>query len=143
MDIANVAKRTGMPASKLRFYEEKGLIESVGRDGLRRRFAPDVLDRLSLISLGQAAGLSLNDIGSMLLPHGKFKIDRALLAAKSKEIDETIRRLKAISRGLAHAAVCPAASHAACPSFQKLLRAASLGELPKPSKTVARKGAVR
>ena len=40
MDIAEVAKRSGMPASALRYYEEKGLIESTGRAGLRRTFAP-------------------------------------------------------------------------------------------------------
>ena len=37
MDIAQVAKRSGVPASTLRYYEEKGLIASVGREGLRRR----------------------------------------------------------------------------------------------------------
>ena len=59
MDIAEVARRSGVRASALRYYEEKGLIASVGRDGLRRRFLPGVLDQLALISLGQAAGLSL------------------------------------------------------------------------------------
>ena len=39
MDIAEVARRSGVPASTLRFYEDKGLIGSTGRDGLRRRFA--------------------------------------------------------------------------------------------------------
>jgi DNA-binding transcriptional MerR regulator len=131
MDIAQVAKKTGVRASTLRFYEEKGLIHSVGRDGLRRRFGPEVLDQLALIALGQAGGLSLDEIGSMLLPDGKFSIDRQMLAAKAKELDGTIRRLKAMSRGLAHAAVCPATNHASCPTFQKLLRAAGSGALSK------------
>jgi DNA-binding transcriptional MerR regulator len=47
MDIAAVAQRSGVPASTLRFYEEKGLIASVGRTGLRRRFDPSVLERLA------------------------------------------------------------------------------------------------
>lgn len=131
MDIAQVAKKTGVPASTLRYYEEKGLIRSVGRDGLRRRFGPEVLDQLALIALGQAAGLSLDDIGSMFLPDGKANIDRQLLATKAKELDGTIKRLRAMSRGLAHAAVCPAPSHAACPTFRRLLSAASKGEMPK------------
>ena len=49
MDIAEVARRSGLPASTLRYYEERGLISSVGRQGLRRLFHPTVLERLALI----------------------------------------------------------------------------------------------
>lgn len=129
MDIAEVAKRAGVPASALRYYEKKGLIASVGRQGLRRSFAPGVLDQLALIALGQAAGLSLDEIGSMLSPNSAPTIDRRLLAAKADEIDKTIKQLRAVSRGLRHAAACPAPSHAECPTFQKLLKAAAAGAL--------------
>lgn len=129
MDIAEVAKRSGVPASALRFYEEKGLIASVGRQGLRRRFAPAVLDQLALIALGQAAGFSLEAIATMFSPDGKTSIDRRMLAAKADEIDATIKRLKAMRQGLRHAAVCPAPSHAECPTFQRLLKQAAAGSL--------------
>ena len=66
MDISDVARRTGLPASTLRFYEKKGLITAVSQAGERRRFAPDVLDQLALIALGQAGGLSLDEISAML-----------------------------------------------------------------------------
>lgn len=131
MDIAQVARRTGVPASALRFYEKKGLIKSVGREGLRRTFAPVVFDQLALIALGRAAGLSLDEIRSMLSPKGAPKIDRAMLAAKADEIDATIKHLRAVSRGLRHAAACPAPSHAECPTFQRLLKAAASGALEK------------
>lgn len=127
MDIAEVSKRSGVPASTLRFYEEKGLIASVGRQGLRRRFAPGVLDQLALIALGQAAGFSLGEIGSMLSSDGQLIVDRRMLAAKADEIDVMIKRLQAVSSGLRHAAACPAPSHGECPTFQRLLRAASSG----------------
>lgn len=52
LDIGDVAQRSGVPASTLRFYEEKGLIASVGRRGLRRLFDPSVLERLALIAVG-------------------------------------------------------------------------------------------
>jgi DNA-binding transcriptional MerR regulator len=71
MDISEVAQRSGLPASALRFYEEKGLIASVGRRGLRRVFAPDVLERLALIALGRSAGFSLNEIAQMFAPGGQ------------------------------------------------------------------------
>ena len=131
MDIAEVARRSRVPASTLRYYEEKGLIASVGRQGLRRVFAPAVLDQLALIALGQAAGFSLDEIARMFSPEGKMSIDRAMLDAKADEIDSLVRRLKAMSQGLRHAAVCKAPSHAECPSFQKLLRAAADGRLAR------------
>lgn len=131
MDIAEVARRTGLPASTLRYYEEKGLIQSVGRQGLRRVFAPAVLEQLALISLGQVAGFSLDEIARMFSPEGQPAIDRAMLSAKADEVDLLIRRLKAMRRGLRHAAVCPAPNHAQCPSFQKLVRAAADGSLQR------------
>ncbi|HSI55249.1 MAG: helix-turn-helix domain-containing protein [Ramlibacter sp.] len=129
MDIAEVAKKAGVAASTLRFYEEKGLIAAVGRQGLRRRFDPAVLDQLALIALGQAAGFSLAEIGTMFAPDGKPSIDRRMLSAKADDLDRTIARLKAMSNGLRHAAVCPARSHSECPTFRKLLRAAGSGKL--------------
>ena len=131
MDIAEVSKRSGVPASTLRYYEERGLIASAGRQGLRRRFAPAVLDQLALIALGQAAGFSLDAIGSMFSPAGKASIDRRMLSAKADELDATIKRLKAMSDGLRHAAACPAPSHAECPTFRRLLKAAAAGALER------------
>jgi DNA-binding transcriptional MerR regulator len=43
LDISDVVVRSGLPASALRYYEEPGLISSVGRRGLRRQFGPQVL----------------------------------------------------------------------------------------------------
>ena len=91
MDIGEVARRSGMSASALRFYEEKGLIASVGRQGLRRRFDLAVLDQLALIALGQAAGFSLEEIRSMFSPAGQPSIDRGMLAAKADEMDAKIQ----------------------------------------------------
>lgn len=131
MDISQVAKRTGVPASALRYYEKLGLITSLGRQGARRVFAPSVVQQLALISLGQAAGLSLDDIRVMFTPSGELQIDRALLSAKADEIDALIKRLRAMSRGLRHAAACPAPSHAECPTFKRLLKDAADGTLPR------------
>lgn len=131
MDIAEVARRAGVPASTLRYYEKKGLIASTGPQGARRRFAPGVLDQLALIALGQTAGLSLDEIQSMLSPTGGPHIDRQLLSAKADDIDATIKQLRAVSRGLRHAAACPAPSHAQCPTFQGLLKRAASGALDR------------
>ncbi|MDD2987532.1 MAG: helix-turn-helix domain-containing protein [Zoogloea sp.] len=129
MDISEVVRRTGVPASTLRFYEKKGLISATRSTGERRHFAPDVLDQLGLIALGQAGGLSLDEIGAMLSPAGAPQVDRNLLMAKADEIDATIKRLRAMSEGLRHAAECPAPSHAQCPTFLRLVKVAAAARL--------------
>lgn len=121
LDIAEVAKRSGVPASALRHYEQKGLIVSVGRRGLRRVFDASVLERLALIALGRSAGLSLDEIARMFAPNGTPKIDRRVLADKADELDGRIRKLTSMRDGLRHAAACPAPSHLECPKFRRLL----------------------
>ena len=129
MDIGEVAQRAHLTASTLRFYEEKGLIRSVGRRGLRRQFKPDVLERLALIALGRSAGFSLDQIADMFAADGSPRIDRRLLKDKAREVDRTIRRLSAVRDGLRHAAACPARSHMECPTFRRLLSKAMSGTL--------------
>lgn len=104
LDMSQVARRSGVPASTLRYYEEKGLIASIGRRGLRRLFDPGVLERLALVGLGQAAGFSLDEIARMFGTDGRPRIDRAALSAKADELDRLVVRLRAMSDGLRHAA---------------------------------------
>ncbi len=137
MDISEVAKRSGVPASTLRFYEEKGLIASVGRRGLRRLFDPGVLERLALIALGRSAGFSLDEIARMFASDGRPNIDRRVLSAKAEELDGKIRKLSAMRDGLRHAAVCPAPSHMECPTFRRLLWGAGSGAIGKRSKNTS------
>jgi DNA-binding transcriptional MerR regulator len=129
LDIVEVAQRSGVTAATLRFYEEKGLIASTGRRGLRRLFDPNVLERLALIALGRAAGFTLDEIARMFAPDGRPRIDRQMLAAKAKELDRTIRKLSAMRDGLQHAAACRAPSHMECPTFRRLLGAAASGAI--------------
>jgi DNA-binding transcriptional MerR regulator len=131
LDIGEVAQRAGVPASTLRYYEEKGLIASTGRRGLRRLFGAGVVERLALIALGRAAGFSLDEIAQMFASDGKPRIDRQMLAAKADEIDKKVRELTAMRDGLRHAVACKAPSHMECPTFRRLLSAASQGVLIK------------
>lgn len=139
MDIAEVAQQAGVPASTLRFYEEKGLIASTGRRGLRRVFDASVLERLALIALGRAAGFTLEEIAQMFAPEGQPHIDRQRLAEKADELDHTIRRLSAMRDGLRHAAACPAPSHLECPTFRRIVRAAASGAIGPERKQPGRR----
>jgi len=130
MDIGKVSKASRLPTSTLRFYEEKGLIQSIGRNGLRRYFSPDVIDTLALISLGRNAGLSLDEIREMLLPEG-LEINRDVLLSKADELDKKIKEMKSMRDGLRHAAACKAQKHMECPKFLRLLNIAGK-KLPRP-----------
>jgi DNA-binding transcriptional MerR regulator len=144
VEISEVAKRSGFPASRLRYYEERGLISSIGRRGLRRLYGPRIFDQLAVIALGQAAGFSLDEIAMMFAPDGRPDINRDMLEAKASELDRTIRELSALRDGLKHAASCPHAHHSDCPKFKRLLKVAALGErrssvgLSKPSRKTSK-----
>jgi DNA-binding transcriptional MerR regulator len=137
MDIAEVAKASGLPSSTLRFYEEKGLIQS-GRVGYRRSYGGNILERLALISLGRSAGFSLDEIVEMFTPQAP-EINRALLSAKADELDRKIKELTAMRDGLRHAAACKAPSHFECPKFLRLLNIAGKNRFRQPGRLPAKK----
>jgi DNA-binding transcriptional MerR regulator len=133
MDIGEVSRNTGVPPSALRYYEQRGLIESVGRHGLRRQFDPSVVQRLALIALWRRSGFSLDEIAGMFGTDGEPRIEREALSAKADELDERIRELTALRDGLRHAAACPAPSHLECPTFQGALADATRRLAPWPA----------
>lgn len=127
IEISQVARRANVPASTLRYYEERGLIAASGRRGQRRLFDPDIFDRLSLIALGRAAGFSLDEIAMMFAADGTPDIKRQMLVEKADALDDVIRTLTLMRKGLRHAAECSAPSHMECPTFRRLMKAAGAG----------------
>ncbi len=121
LDIGQVADFSGVKPSALRYYEKKGLIQPVGRNGLRRQYHENVLNKLQLIALGQAAGFTLDELAAMFATEGKIDLDRALLQQRAKEIDATIRRLQLLSRGLKHVACCTQPEHIHCEEFKRIV----------------------
>ena len=138
MDITEVARRAGVAASALRFYEEKGLIASIARRGLRRQYSPGVLERLAVIALGRTAGFTLAQQALMLAPDGQVHIDRQMLTAKAEEIDKTLSKLTALRDNLRQAAACPAPSHMECPNFRRYLKAVADREIAAPTHDLKR-----
>lgn len=131
MDIGEVAERAGVRPSTLRYYEEIGLIRSVGRHGLRRQFDRDVLLKLSLIALGRAAGFSLTEIATILGQEGRLELPREELRAKADDLDRQMAGLRVLRDTLRHVADCSATSHLECPTFRKLLDSASKIAVPR------------
>lgn len=123
MNISEVSKRAKLPASTLRYYEQKGLIRSIGREGLKRVYRDTVLTELALISLGRNVGFSLDEIAEILKTDGPH-IDKQQLRDKAMELDEQIALMTAMRDGLVHASECQAPSHMECPTFQRYLNIA-------------------
>lgn len=126
LDIGEVAERSGVAASALRYYEEIGLITSAGRKGLRRQFGPETLLQLSLITLAKAAGFSLQEISGMFGKDGRPDLPRDQLHARADALETQIQELSRLRDALRHVADCPAPSHLECPKFRKLLRTGRL-----------------
>ena len=121
LDIRQIADLSGVTPSALRYYEKKGLIQPVGRNGLRRQYHENVLNKLKLIALGQAAGFTLDELAAMFGSQAGVTIDRGLLLQRAKEIDATVRKLQLLSRGLKHAARCTQPEHRHCEEFKRVV----------------------
>lgn len=137
LDIGTVAEQSGLPPATLRYYEDIGLITSVGRRGLRRQFEPAVLTQLTLIALGKAAGFSLQDIMGMFGADGQPDLPRDDLHARADALDRQIKDLATLSKALRHVADCPAPTHLDCPKFQRMMvlarKRAQRGKPAKPT----------
>ncbi|HWD55200.1 MAG TPA: MerR family transcriptional regulator [Acidimicrobiales bacterium] len=125
LDIGEVAARTGMAPSALRFYEREQLIASVDRKGLRRQFAPDVLTTLAVVAMCRQAGFTLEEI-KLLLATGGRPGWKAFAAAKRDQLKAQAEHLDAMANQLDHALGCPSPNVFDCEHF----RAALAGALP-------------
>lgn len=122
LDIGEVARRSGLAASALRFYERRGLIASSGRNGLRRTFDPDVVERLVFINCARAAGFTLAEIGRVLGATPDNAGLRARMTRKAESLDVEIARLTRMRDGLRHAGTCTHSPLVECPEFKAILR---------------------
>ena len=123
LDIADVANRSGLAPSALRFYERRGLIASSSeRNGLRRTFEPQVLDRLALIGCAKAAGFTLAQIDRFLMATPGDSELRVRMAERARELDSEIARLTRMRDSLTHAATCSHTPLVDCPEFKARIR---------------------
>jgi DNA-binding transcriptional MerR regulator len=122
LDIGEVVKATGLAPSALRFYERRGLLSSSARNGLRRMYGADVIDRVALIVAARDAGFELREIAELLDASDEPTV-RAVLAAKVAELDARIERLVVMRDRLSHGVRCQSPSLLECPHFRRHLQA--------------------
>jgi MerR family redox-sensitive transcriptional activator SoxR len=111
LTIGEVSRRSGVAASALRFYEERGLITSERAGSGHRRYPRPVLRRIAFIVFAQRVGLTLEEIGAEL---AKLPPDRApgrrdwsrLSSRWSSRIDERIAELERLKLGLTECIGC-------------------------------------
>jgi len=136
LSIGEVAARTGVAASALRFYESRGLVESTRTSGAQRRYGRDVIRRVSFIRAAQRVGLTLEEIADALegLPAGRTPTaaDWELLAGRWRaRLDERITALEALRDQLASCIGCGCLSLDSCALYNPDDGAAMLGSGPR------------
>ena len=119
LTIGEVAARSGVATSALRFYEAQGLLTASRTSGNQRRYARSVLRRLALIQAGRAAGISLERIRAALdtLPSARTPTRRdweRLSRAWRNDLEEQIATLTAIRDRLTTCIGCGCLSIDAC-----------------------------
>jgi MerR family transcriptional regulator, redox-sensitive transcriptional activator SoxR len=134
--VGQVADRTGVATSALRYYEEHGLIRSERTASEHRRYRPDVIRRVSFIRVAQKVGLSLQEIRTALdrLPQSRTpsKRDWEVVASSWQPlIDERIALLTRMRADLASCIGCGCLSLKSCQLWNSDDSAASLGAGPR------------
>jgi MerR family redox-sensitive transcriptional activator SoxR len=136
LSIGEVAERTGVTISALRFYETEGLISSTRSAGGQRRFAREVLRRIAFIRIAQQIGLSLDEIADALstLPGERTPTvaDWARLSRTWRSaLDERIKLLELVRDELTSCIGCGCLSLHTCRLYNPDDRARVLGQGPR------------
>ncbi len=118
LDIAEVARRAGVRPSTLRYYEELGLLTSIGRAGGRRQYDDTVLRRLDVIAFAKESGFTLAEVGFLLSGPGHAGDGRhALTRRKLDEVNARIARAEAMRSLLEASLACDCRALDECPAF--------------------------
>jgi len=118
MTIGQVARKAGLRASAIRFYEKAGLIPRPGRSGGQRRYDDLILDRLALVEFAKKCGFTLDEIRRLF---GGFR-DSAplservqdLAVRKVQELDDIVRGIQIMKTALSRAERCRCMDLAEC-----------------------------
>lgn len=136
LPIGELARRTGLAVSAIRFYEEKGLVQALRTGGNQRRFLRSDIRRLSFILIAQKLGLGLAEIEAELstLPQGRTptlgdwqKLSRSM----RKQMDAKIQLLTRTRAKLDECIGCGCLSLDRCRLYNKDDRAAVSGAGPR------------
>jgi DNA-binding transcriptional MerR regulator len=122
--IGELARRTGVATSALRYYERIGLLSPAERVGQRRRYTASSEERVALIRLCQDAGFTLAEIGRFFAAMSRGRRGWGQLAErKLTELDARIADAQRAKKLINHALACPHSDLLTCPRFRSALKA--------------------
>lgn len=111
--IGDLAERTGVAITALRYYDQLGLVRPVARVGGQRRYDDGAVQQVGVVLFLRDVGFTLEEI-ARLVAGGPW---RSLAKAKLVELERQAADLDAARLALEHALRCPAKEPAACPRF--------------------------
>lgn len=115
MSIGEVAKRSGLPSSTLRYYERRGLLPAARRESGRRRYDEDVFEKLAIIAFARDTGFTLTEIHQLFSTSSRYSSRlRSLAAAKIQETNTMIERALAMRALLRTVLRCRCIDVSAC-----------------------------
>lgn len=129
LTIGELARRTGVTTSALRYYDELGLVRPNRRVSGHRRYAVDAVDAVGVIRFFQEVGFTLAETKRLLASRKRSPSAwRTLAVRKSDELRHRIAKEDAARQALDHALVCPEADFLDCPNFWGTVRAVLTGD---------------
>ena len=146
LTIGQVASRTGLRASAIRYYESRGLLPNASRIGGKRVYEQSVLERLAIIELAKTAGFQLDEIRATLLYGGETRPSarwKALAKAKQPELEAEMKRLMITKYVLIRMSACSCATLEECGRAFLDAVAKHPAEPPTALKTQRRRSAKR
>ena len=122
--IGELARRTGLASSALRYYERLGLLAPAGRAGGRRHYGASSAERVALIQLCQDAGFTLREIRALVAAGGrKTRSWTRLVEAKLRELEARVAQAQRAKVLVQHALACPHRNLLKCSNFRAAMRA--------------------
>jgi DNA-binding transcriptional MerR regulator len=136
LDIGEVVEATGVPTTTLHVWERHGIVEPVGRSGLRRQYDAAVVGRIAMVRAFQLGGFTLREIGGIL----DRRVDaRAMLQEKLALLREQRRHLDVVIDALEHGVRC----HVPHPADCEVFAAKASALTPTSAPTAIDKGLIR
>ena len=106
LSIGQIAKKVGISASAIRYYESEGLLDAPLRFGGKRRYGEEVLTQIAYIQLAKASGFSIREIKKILSEKATVRYWLPFATQKLKELDEKIESLRGMKKVLANIIKC-------------------------------------
>jgi DNA-binding transcriptional MerR regulator len=118
MAIGELAERTGVAATALRYYDDLGLVRPSARVGGQRRYDESAVKAVGVVLFLRDVGFTLEEIRSMVVGSSSW---RSMARSKLAELDEAAANIAAARVAIQHALRCPEPSPATCSRFWSIV----------------------